>query len=124
MSQIYDHHLEPFGLTISQFGILTQIRIAGSPSIGDLAKRMVMDPTTLTRSVRPLQQRGLLSLTPDARDRRTRRLSLTATGFTALTVALPGWAAAQEEVRGALGDAASASLVSQLDKVLVRLSPL
>ncbi len=123
VSQIYDRHLEPFGLTISQFGVLTQIRIAGSPSIGELAERIVMDPTTLTRCVRPLQQRGLLTLTPDARDRRTRRLSLTEAGLAALKVARPGWAAAQDEVRRALGDEASASLVSQLDAALARLSP-
>ncbi|MDP2802337.1 MAG: MarR family winged helix-turn-helix transcriptional regulator [Phreatobacter sp.] len=123
VSQIYDRHLEPYGLTISQFGVLAQIRIGGSPSIGELAERIVMDPTTLTRSVRPLRQRGLVVLTPDARDRRTRRLALTEAGLVAFQVALPGWAAAQHEVSRALGEDASKMLVLRLDEALVRLSP-
>jgi DNA-binding MarR family transcriptional regulator len=123
VSQIYDRHLEPYGLTISQFGVLAQIRIGGSPSIGELAERIVMDPTTLTRSLRPLQQRGLVALTPDARDRRTRRLGLTEAGLAAFQVAQPGWAAAQHEVSSALGEEASKTLVFHLDEALVRLSP-
>lgn len=123
VSQIYDRHLEPYGLTISQFGVLAQIRIGGAPSIGELAERIVMDPTTLTRSLRPLQQRGLVALTPDPRDRRTRRLALTEAGLAAFQAALPGWSAAQQEVSRALGDEASATLVSHLDAALVRLSP-
>ncbi len=61
VSQIYDRHLEPHGLTISQFGVMVQVRVSDAPSIGQLAERMVMDPTTLTRALRPLERRGLLS---------------------------------------------------------------
>ncbi len=106
VSQIYDRHLEPYGLTIGQFGVLAQIRTGDAPSIGELAARMVMDPTTLTRTIRPLQVRGLVVRAPDAADRRTRR-----------------WAAAQDEGRGALGDEAGAALVAQLDDTLSRLPP-
>jgi DNA-binding MarR family transcriptional regulator len=123
VSQIYDRHLEPHGLTIGQFGVLAQIRTGDAPSIGELAARMVMDPTTLTRTIRPLQQRGLVALAPDAADRRTRRLALTEAGLGALRQARPGWSAAQDEVRLALGEEASAALVTQLDGALSRLSP-
>lgn len=123
VSQIYDRHLEPHGLTIGQFGVLAQVRTGEPPSIGELAARMVMDPTTLTRTIRPLQQRGLVALAPDAADRRTRRLALTAAGLAALRLARPGWAAAQDEVRLALGEEASAALVARLDETLSRLSP-
>lgn len=123
VSQIYDRHLEPHGLTISQFGVLAQIRAGQAPSIGELAARMVMDPTTLTRTVRPLQMRGLVALAPDAVDRRTRRLALTEAGLVALRQARRGWAAAQDEVRLALGEEASAALVAQLDDTLSRLPP-
>ncbi len=123
VSQIYDRHLAAFGLTISQFGILGQIRSAGSPSIGEMAGRMVMDPTTLTRSLRPLQQRGYVVLAADSQDRRTRRLALTEAGLAALRQARPGWSAAQDEVRLALGEEASVALVARLDDTLSRLSP-
>ena len=123
VSQIYDRHLEPYGLTIGQFGVLAQIRTGDAPSIGELAARMVMDPTTLTRTIRPLQVRGLVARAPDAADRRTRRLALTEAGLVVLRQARPGWAAAQDEVRGALGDEAGAALVAQLDDTLSRLPP-
>lgn len=121
VSQIYDRHLASFGLTISQYGILSQVRTGGSPSIGELAARMVMDPTTLTRSLRPLQQRGLVALAADSQDRRTRRLALTEAGVAALREARLGWTAAQDEVRLALGEKASFALVARLDDTLSRL---
>ncbi len=90
VSQIYDRHLEPHGLTISQFGVMAQVRLGDAPSIGQLAERMVMDPTTLTRALKPLERRGLLTLTPDPADRRTRRLALTEEGRALLRTARPG----------------------------------
>lgn len=123
VSQVYDRHLEPYGLTISQFGVLALIRAGSALTIGELAQRMVMDPTTLTRSLRPLQQRDLVVIAPDPLDRRMRRMSLTEAGLAALRAARPGWQAAQDEVRGALGDAASAALVLHLDDTLSRLAP-
>lgn len=122
VSQIYDRHLEPHGLTISQFGVMAQVRAGDAPSIGQLADRMVMDPTTLTRALRPLERRGLLTLTPDPADRRTRRLALTEPGRALLKSARKGWEAAQAEVRAALGEEASTALVVHLDDTLARLS--
>lgn len=123
VSQIYDRHLESFGLTITQYGLLVQVRGEPGLSIGQLAHRMVMDPTSLTRGLKPLERRGLLRLDPDPDDRRTRRLSLTAEGLSALKAARPGWEAAQAEVRSALGAAESADLVARLDETLARLQP-
>ncbi|MFN3462322.1 MAG: MarR family winged helix-turn-helix transcriptional regulator, partial [Oceanibaculum sp.] len=92
-------------------------------SIGQLADRMVMDPTSLTRGLKPLERRGLMRLDPDPDDRRTRRVSLTPEGLATLKAARPGWEAAQAEVRLALGPAESADLVTRLDHTLMRLQP-
>ncbi|MGU9981687.1 MarR family winged helix-turn-helix transcriptional regulator [Phreatobacter sp. HK31-P] len=123
VSQIYDRHLQPFDLTITQFGLLAQVRGEPDLSIGQLADRMVMDPTSLTRGLKPLERRGLLRLAPDPDDRRTRRVSLTPEGLAALKAARPGWEAAQAEVQLALGHAESADLVTRLDHTLMRLQP-
>lgn len=123
VSQIYDRHLEPYGLSITQYGIMAQLRRAPGLSIGELAERMVMDPTSLTRSLKPLERMGRLSLATDPSDRRTRRLSLTPEGLAVLTTARPGWEAAQREVRAALGETASTDLVARLDDTLARLQP-
>jgi len=123
VSQIYDRHLEPFGLSITQFGIMAQLRRAPELSIGELAERMVMDPTSLTRSLKPLERMGHPRLAVDPHDRRTRRLSLTPEGLAVLRAARPGWEAAQSEVQVALGETASADLVARLDDTLARLPP-
>lgn len=123
VSQIYDRHLEPFGLTISQFGILAHLRGLDGASIGQVAERMVMDPTSLTRSLKPLERQGFVRLSIDPNDRRARRLSLTAEGLAALSAARPGWARAQAEVEAALGAAETAALNASLDRAIARLAP-
>jgi DNA-binding MarR family transcriptional regulator len=50
-----------------------------------------MDRTTLTANLKPLQRRGLVAITVDAGDRRSRRLALTAEGRALLVAAVPIW---------------------------------
>jgi DNA-binding MarR family transcriptional regulator len=122
VSQIYDQHIEPYGLTVTQFGILAQLRSLDGVSIGQLAERMVMDPTSLTRGLKPLERRGLVAQAPDPNDRRARCLTLTEEGRQALRTARPGWERAQRQVAEALGPAHLADLNDALDTALARLS--
>lgn len=122
VSQLYDRHLEPSGLTITQFGLLGHLKAFSGVSIGALAEKLLMDPTTLTRNLRPLERRGLIIIEADPRDRRARRLRLTAEGLRAFEDAKPAWERAQRHVREALGGADSAALYEALDRVLERLA--
>jgi DNA-binding MarR family transcriptional regulator len=122
VSQIFDRSLEPYGLTITQFGLLSYVNSFDGIGIGELAEKLIMDPTTLTRNARPLQRRGLLVLSADPKDRRSRLLHLTAAGREALAEAKPAWARAQREVEGALGDAETVKLHAALDRTLERLA--
>jgi len=64
-----------------------------------------MDRTTLTANLKPLERRGLLSVTPDAQDRRARRLTLTDDGLSLLEQAIPIWIETHDEIeRGLVGD--------------------
>jgi DNA-binding MarR family transcriptional regulator len=45
-------------------------------SAGDLARVLHLDPSTLTGVLQQMNQRGLLQLQPDARDRRRLRIQL------------------------------------------------
>jgi DNA-binding MarR family transcriptional regulator len=78
VTQIYDHGLEAAGLTVSQYGVLGQLRRYDGIGISALAEILIMDPTTLTRSLRPLERQGLVTMKPGRRDRRSRCLHLTA----------------------------------------------
>src|SRR5436309_368876 len=92
ITQIYDGYVEPFGLTITQFGLLAHLRVLDGISVGALAEKLVMDPTTLTRNLRPLERRGLVKLKPDPEDRRARSLHLSEAGRELLRAARPAWA--------------------------------
>src|ERR1700741_4247606 len=87
----FDEALRPLGLTNGQFSLLMSLNRPQSPSIGSVADLLAMDRTTLTANLKPLERRGLVTVTIDETDRRSRRLALTAEGRALLIAAVPIW---------------------------------
>ncbi len=102
VTQYYDGALKPSGLRATQFTLLAAIYNAGPITIKRLAERLIMDRTTLTRNLRPLEKQGLIE-SASGEDRRTRAVTLTDRGREVLAQALPLWEQAQVEVVGRLG---------------------
>ncbi len=116
VTQLYDAALEPAGLRATQFSLLAVLdRRDGrdAVTITDLARAMVMDRTTLTRNLRPIEKQGLVAIAPGD-DRRTREVRLTQRGRTALTRATPRWRHAQTRMLDALGDRRARRLLGEL----------
>jgi DNA-binding MarR family transcriptional regulator len=122
MSQIYDHSLEEAGMTVTQYGVLGHIARFDGIGIGTLADKLSMDPTTLTRNLRPLERQGFVTMKADRRDKRSRCLHLTAAGRAAFDNAKPAWMRAQRHVETVLGGSETAALNAALDRVLVKLA--
>jgi DNA-binding MarR family transcriptional regulator len=122
VSQIYDHSLEAAGLTVTQYGLLGHLARYDGIGVGALAEKLVMDPTTLTRNLRPLERQGFVVMSPGSRDKRSRCLHLTAGGRAAFEIAKPGWVRAQRRIEQALGGSEAAALNAALDRVLERLA--
>ena len=122
VSQIYDRSLEAAGMTVTQYGLLGQLARYDGIGIGALAEKLIMDPTTLTRNLRPLQRQGFVTIKPDRRDKRSRCLHLTAGGRAAFEKAKPAWVRAQGRIEEALGGSEAAALNAALDRVLERLA--
>jgi DNA-binding MarR family transcriptional regulator len=118
VSLFYDQHLEPYGLTITQYGLLGHIKSLDGIGIGPLAEKLVMDPTTLTRNLRPLERKGFVVMPADPRDRRSRCLHLTEAGRQAFEAARPGWNAAQHEIARVLGGKDGVALAATIDRML------
>jgi len=57
-----------------------------------------MDRTTLTAALKPLERRGLVKISPDPNDRRSRILILTTKGKKTLAAAMPIWQSTHEEI--------------------------
>lgn len=111
--QVYDEAFRPLGLRGTQFGVLMAARALEPVTMSELAARLSMDRTTLTRNLRPLtKQRWLMVETGE--DRRERRLSLTPQGHKLLLKAQSAWRGAQARIAGAFGTEKMKTLVGQL----------
>lgn len=80
VTQFYDQLLAPTGLRTTQFSILAKLNRHGPLTIKALAEDMVMDRTTLSRNMLPLERDGLIRIEPTASDRRAKELHLTNAG--------------------------------------------
>src|SRR5215471_15871327 len=91
LARRFDEVLRPVGLTSGQFSLLMSLNRPAPPTMGSVAQLLAMDRTTLTANLKPLERRGLISVTVDPEDRRGRRLALTNEGRTVLNKAAPIW---------------------------------
>lgn len=120
VTQIYDAHMKPLGLRITQFAVLGQL--AGVPgadpsqiSITALARRLGLDRSTLGRNLRPLLKAGLVAM-DGGEDRRAHTLALTDAGRALLEKAIPLWRDAQRHVSDKLGRDKTRALRAVLDE--------
>jgi DNA-binding MarR family transcriptional regulator len=116
LARRFDEAFRRFGITSGQFSLLMSLNRPEPPSIGAVASLLAMDRTTLTANLKPLERRGLLTVSVDPNDRRSRRLALTPTGMALLSRALPVWienhAAIEAELPDTDPDALRAALLA------------
>jgi DNA-binding MarR family transcriptional regulator len=98
----FDEALRPFDLTNGQFSLMMSLNRPEPASMAAVASLLAVDRTTLTAALKPLQRRGLVKVTSDARDRRSRLMVLTAQGMKLLASAVPVWQRTHEEVEARL----------------------
>lgn len=113
VTQLFDQVLQPSGVLANQFTLLAALSLAESVSITRLAQELVMDRTTLTRNLKPLEREGLIRIEP-GQDQRVRVVSLTEKGQAALAKAQPLWQQAQAKVIEELGQDRWQTLLSHL----------
>jgi DNA-binding MarR family transcriptional regulator len=93
LARRFDDAFRPLNLTNGQFSLLMALNRPKPPAIAPLAEFLAMDRTTLTAALKPLERRGLITVSVDPDDRRGRLLRLTARGRSLLAKALPIWKA-------------------------------
>ena len=98
LARRFDEALRPFGLTSGQFSLLMSLNRPAPPTIGDVAQLLAMDRTTLTANLKPLERRKLLEIVVDEKDRRNRRLKITAAGRRTLAAATDVWRSTHDAV--------------------------
>ncbi len=116
ITQLFDEILKPSGLQITQFAVLVGVQILDSPSISKLANGLVMDRTTLTRGLKPLESEGLIKIV-SGEDKRTHFVKITSKGKAALEKTLPYWEKARTVVSEEFGQKHLDGLLKDLASV-------
>jgi len=120
LTRMYDDALKPSGLLATQYIALVAIQRDQPATMGQLAETMVMDRTTLTRNLKPLEKSGLI-VSGKGEDQRTHVVSLTLKGKTAMEKAFPLWRKVQTHVATTLGPKRLAHLLSDLKEAVALL---
>ena len=123
VTAVYDHALAAVGLRVTQFSLLAHLRGHPGLAMTDLAGRLDMDRTTLTRNLAPLIAAGWVEVTPSPEDARRRLVRITALGEETWRAARTHWRRAQEEVRSTMGDESLALLHRLVDDTLPLFRP-
>ncbi|MDR5769344.1 MULTISPECIES: MarR family winged helix-turn-helix transcriptional regulator [unclassified Caballeronia] len=97
ISRLYDSHLEPSGLRITQFLTLAALREVGSTPVNALAERLDIERTAMGKMVGFLERDGFVTIKPSPTDGRSRLVELTKEGRRLHERAAPLWQEAQRE---------------------------
>jgi DNA-binding MarR family transcriptional regulator len=116
----YDAYVAPTGLKNTQYSLLSHVVLLGPIQPSELAARMKLDASTLTRNLQPLLAQGWLEVGAGA-DARSRVVRATPAGRAKRAEGQRAWKQAQLALNVRLGDARVAALHSLLDQCMDRL---
>ena len=102
VTKLFDLAFAGHDIRSTQFSILVAVAKTQPTSITALADTLILDRTTLTRSLRLLQKDGLLTIS-EREALRQRFLRLTERGERTLARAVPHWRKIQERFVSAMG---------------------
>lgn len=119
ISQLYDAVLAPCGLRCTQRSILIQIARHQAPALTELATILVIDRSALAQNLKPLEREGLIAVSVDPDDKRSRLVKLTQAGLDKLLESQALWEQAQQCFEKSLGPEQACELRELLARIAV-----
>ena len=116
----YDGYVARTGLKNTQYSLLSHVVLLGPIQPVELARRMKLDASTLTRNLQPLIAQGWVEIGPGA-DARSRAIRATAAGRSKRVEGQRAWKQAQLALNQRLSDERVAQLHDLLDRCLAEL---
>ncbi|HEX6705013.1 MAG TPA: MarR family winged helix-turn-helix transcriptional regulator [Albitalea sp.] len=113
----YDAYVAPTGLKNTQYSLLSHVVLLGPIKPSELAARMRLDASTLTRNVQPLLAQGWLVQGP-GEDARSRLIEATVAGREKRAEGQRAWKQAQLALNERLGPARVVALHAMIDDCL------
>jgi DNA-binding MarR family transcriptional regulator len=117
---LYDETIADSGLKTTQLAILSTIRGHGAVTMQELAAELGVDPSTMTRTLAPMEREGFVAIEP-GEDRRVKELALTPKGHRKLAEAARLWSRAQEELAAKIGRERFDRLIDDMGEVVAAL---
>ena len=119
ITRFFEAGLAGTGLTLAQFNLMAQIAAAADDTIGALALKLDLDPSTLSRNLAGLERAGLVEIAVIESDLRRRAVWLTEKGARTLEAAIPVW----RQLCRALDERLPLQTIQALADATERLSP-
>ncbi|NBO45256.1 MAG: MarR family transcriptional regulator [Betaproteobacteria bacterium] len=116
----YDRYLAEAGLKNTQYALLSHVVRLGPIRPSDLARRMQMDASTLTRNLQPMAAQGWLTI-GQGEDGRSRLIAATREGLEMRAKGQRAWKEAQLALNGLLGVERVFALHALLDSSIASL---
>ena len=117
VSQLYEEAFRGSGIRATQFTLLQVLDRKGEMRQNELDDFLAIDSTTLSRTLKPLEQRGWIASRPGEEDRRERWWSITREGRRELAGVRPRWIEAQKRLKTVLGEERWDNLLANLARV-------
>ncbi|MEH6557338.1 MAG: MarR family winged helix-turn-helix transcriptional regulator [Oceanicoccus sp.] len=102
VTQLYNEHLAPLGLRVTQFSILKALHLMGTTTALQVQEVLVMEQATVSRALKPLVRDGYIAVNEGV-NKREKALSLTPQGKALYQQALAPWNEAQKALKKIVG---------------------
>lgn len=113
VTQYFDTVLAPAGISSTQLTLLVTIFLSKSRSLKEIADKIGMKPSSLTRMLKPMFEQDLVE--NDVGDnKKAKQLTLTEHGARTLRMAAPLWENAQKELVVKIGERDWQDLIEKL----------
>ena len=122
LAQAYGQALAPVGIDVGGYGVLAALRRAGAPyelTPTELARHRLMTSGGMTALIDRLERRGLVSRSPNPKDRRGSLIGLTEEGRAVVDQAMELHEQAEHRQIDALDDDERSQLTTLLRKLLL-----
>ena|ERR1700740_625009 len=120
VTRLYDAYVAATGLKNTQYSLLSHVVQLGPIRPSDLAQRMRLDASTLTRNLQPLLAQGWLRQGP-GEDARSRLIEATHAGRAKRAEAQHAWKQAQLALNARIGSRRVATLHALIEDCIERL---
>jgi DNA-binding MarR family transcriptional regulator len=116
ITKLFDDGFQSCDISANQFTMLVTLAVTGAITLSQLAQQLNTDRTTLTRNLRVLTRKALISV-ERGHDQRQRVIQLTVRGQKTLEAAIPIWEALQKQVQSQLGQQRWQTLMDSLSEL-------